>query len=124
VAWLLLPSHNRRTFEVALREFAEAVGAGPTRRILLLLDGAGSHKHVEVPDGLHLLYQPAYSPELQPAERLWPLVREALANRLFETLDAVEEAISRRCRELREQADLLRRLTAYHWWIDAMCAAL
>lgn len=38
---------------------------------------------------------PPYSPELQPAERLWPLVNEPLANQAFETLDEVEELVAR-----------------------------
>ena len=31
-----------------------------------------------------------HSPELQPAERLWPLTNEPLANRHFADLDAME----------------------------------
>jgi hypothetical protein len=93
VEWLLLPSLNRRAFEVALREFAEVVGAGPNRRVLLVLDIADAHKHIEVPEGLPT----GLLPELQPAERLWPLVREVLATRLFQTLDAIEGAIGQRC---------------------------
>ena len=31
--------------------------------------------------------------ELQPAERLWPLVTERVDNRLFEDLDELEEAL-------------------------------
>ena len=39
---------------------------------------------------------PPYSPELQPAERLWPLVDEAVANRHFATLDVLDAAVARR----------------------------
>jgi transposase len=123
VVWLVLPALNRRAFEAALREFAEQVGAGPDKHIVLVLDGAGAHKNLEVPDGIHLVYQPAYSPELQPAERLWPLVREALANRLFETLDAVEDALIARCSALLEWPELLSSYTAFHWWREAVGAA-
>src|SRR5262249_40933917 len=51
---------------------------------------------VRVPDGVHLEPLPAYCPELQPAERLWPLTNEGVANRLFPTLDALEEALAER----------------------------
>jgi hypothetical protein len=34
-------------------------------------------------DHVHLLFLPAYSPELQPAEHLWPLTYDALANAHF-----------------------------------------
>ena len=53
-----------------------------------------------VPDGIELVYLPPYTPELQPAERIWPLLRESVANRVFKTLDALEEVLVRRCRWL------------------------
>lgn len=37
-----------------------------------------------------LLDLPAYSPELQPAERLWPLVDEAIANKTPKDLNKIE----------------------------------
>ena len=36
---------------------------------------------------------PPHSPELQPAERLWPLVDEPIANRAFADLDALETVL-------------------------------
>ena len=54
-------------FTIALAQFAQAVGAGPAKRILLVLDQAGWHtsKELVVPEGIHLLFFPPYSPELQ-----------------------------------------------------------
>jgi hypothetical protein len=59
-------------FEVELAEFAREVGAGPRKEIILVLDRAGWHRsvNVQVPEHVHLLFLPAYSPELQPAEYL------------------------------------------------------
>ncbi len=106
---------------MAPAHFAEEVGAGPDKRILLVLDQAGWHTggKVEVPEGIHLEFLPPRSPELQPAERLWPLTNEALANRLFEELDGLEEALVKRCVALLEQSELIRSTTLYHWWPDA-----
>ena len=69
-----------------------------------------------IPEGVTLAFLPPYSPELQPVERVWGLVDAAVANRAWETLDALQEAIVRRCRALREQHDLIRQRTCYHWW--------
>ncbi|WP_364302975.1 transposase [Moorena sp. SIO4A5] len=69
-----------------------------------------------MPKGLFLEFLPPYSPELQPAERLWPLLDQALINRVFETIEALEEAIFQRCRQLIKQPQILRRLTQFHWW--------
>jgi transposase len=107
----------------ALSHFAKEVGAGKDKRILLLvLDQAGWHTggNVEVPEGIHLEFLPARSPELQPAERLWPLANEAVANGLFEELDGLEEALVKRCVALLEQTELIRSTTLYHWWPDAL----
>ena len=46
-----------------------------------------------MPDGLKLVYLPPYSPELQPAETLWPSVDEPIVNRLVPTLDALVDTI-------------------------------
>ncbi len=121
VFWLILPRVDAKVFSLALSHFAEQVGAGEKKRILLVLDRAGWHTggEVEVPEGIHLEFLPARSPELMPAERLWPLANEAVANRLFEDLDRLEEALMDRCVALSEQTDLIRSLTNYHWWPDA-----
>ncbi len=62
--------------------------AGPDRRIILVLDRAGwqSSQMLRVPDGIHLVFLPPYSPELQRGFRLWPLTIEAIANRSFKRL--------------------------------------
>jgi transposase len=103
---------------MALREFAQEVGAGEDKRILLVVDRAGWHTSGEValPEGIHLEFLPTGSPELQPAERLWPLTNEAIANRLFEEISEIEDALVERCMELLDQAETIRNLTNYHWW--------
>ena len=45
-------------------------------------------------------FLPAYSPELQPAERLWSLVDEPLVNEYFETIEEIEEILITRCQYL------------------------
>lgn len=101
-----------------LREFAEAVGVGPKRQIVLVLDGAGWHRarQLVVPEGIHLVFQPAYSPELQPAEKLWPLLNEVVANRSFRDLAELKVVVSNRCAQLSEQPDIVRRRAHFHWW--------
>jgi hypothetical protein len=118
--WLLLPTVSAAAFTLALRQFAQAVGAGGDKRIALVLDGAGWHggRAVVVPDGLHLVTLPPYSPELQPAERLWPLSDAPLVNRHFADLGALEEAQAERCRALRAQPEVIRAHTRFHWWPD------
>ncbi len=103
---------------MALEHFAREVGAGTKKRVLLVLDQAGWHtsKELKVPEGIHLEFLPSRSPELQPAERLWPLSNEGVANRHFEEIEGLEEALVERCVSLSGQTELIRSYTRYHWW--------
>jgi transposase len=121
VHWLILPAANTELFSMALREFAKEAGAGKDKRILLVVDRAGWHTggKVEIPEGIHLEFLPSGSPELMPAERLWPLTNEAVANRLFEEIEELEEALVERCVQLLDKPEAIRELTNYHWWPQA-----
>jgi hypothetical protein len=116
--WLLLPTVTAQVFTLALAHFAKEVGAGAQKHILLVLDQAGYHtaQEVVVPDGITREFLPPHSPDLQPAERLWPLTNEGVANALFADLDALEAALIKRCVELADQPAFIRAHTLYHWW--------
>ena len=81
-----------RVFSFLLALFAREAGAGQDRILVLGLDSAGWHTepNLAVPDGIRPVYLPPYSPELQPAEHLWPLLDEPLANHYFATLADLE----------------------------------
>ena len=105
-----------RPLEALLADFARQTGAGRERHIVLVLDNAGWHgpKGLAIPDGISLVFLPPYSPELQPAERLWPLVDEPIVNQHFATLDALDTAVAARCRRL--DPTTIRPHTDFHWW--------
>ena len=46
--WLLLPTVTAEVFTIALAHFAQAVGVGPTKQVLLVLDQAGWHTSKEL----------------------------------------------------------------------------
>lgn len=119
--WLLLPTVSTALFTQALAQFAAALGVGPALQVVLVLDQAGWHRSHElvVPDGLTLVFLPPYSPELQPAERLWALSDEPLANRVFASLDDLEAVLTERCRDLQAHPDLVAGRTHFHWWPDS-----
>jgi transposase len=115
--WWLLPYVNTDLFNRVLKDFAESYQLGKDKRVILPLDQAGWHttQKLQVPDGIPLVLLPPYSPELQPAERLWTLVNEPLVNRAFASIEDVEELVYQRCQRLLRQSDLIRGLTSYHW---------
>ena len=116
--WNVSNAIDKEMFELILADFAASVGAGPKKRIVLQLDNAGWHgpEKLTVPDGICLVFQPAHSPELQPAEHLWTLVDEPLANRCFATIETLDKAVGDRCVALIQQPDIIRDSTLFHWW--------
>ena len=117
--WWILPYVNTELFNQVLADFACEFGLGANKHILLAVDRAGWHtsKNLEIPEGLHLTFLPSHSPELQPAERLWAVVDEPIANQSFETLNDLEDVLYHRCQSLLQQQDLIQGLTGFHWWI-------
>jgi transposase len=109
------PAH-RIFFEALLAAFARQTGAGRERSIILVLNNAGWHgpEDLAIPEGISLVFLPPYTPELQPAEHLWPLVDEPIANRHVASLGELSTIIAARCRQL--DADTLRPHTDFHWW--------
>ena len=116
--WCLLPTVSLAAMTVALAAFARDEGIDAAHPVALVVDNAGWHRspRLAFPPGLHLLFLPPYSAELQPAERLWPLVDEVVANRVFATITDLEDALVARCQTLETQADRLQAHTLYHWW--------
>ncbi len=115
--WLILSTVNKQLSSMALLEFAEWVGAGRDERGVSAIDRAGWHasEAVALPDML-----PAYPPELQPAERLWPLVDEPVANRRFAGLDdSLEGVLAERCREILRKPETVRSHAYFHRWREA-----
>lgn len=118
--WWILPYVNTKLFNQVLADFAQEFGGCANKRILLAVDQAGWHttKDLEIPEGLQIIFLPSHSPELQPAERLWTLVDEPIANRSFETLHDLEDVLFHRCQSLLQQTELIRGLTGFHWWLQ------
>jgi hypothetical protein len=116
--WQFASGINTAMMSAALAVFAAAVGAGPCKRIVLVLDQAGYHTSplVRLPEGIHLVFLPPYSPELQPSEHLWHFSDQPLVNEHFATIDDLEDAVATHCDRLQRQPEVIRSATSFHWW--------
>lgn len=116
--WCLLPTVTAPALSLALATFARDEGIDAEHRAVLVLDRAGWHiaHDLVIPAGIDLVLLPSYSPELQPAERLWSLVDEPIANRALADLDALEAVLVERCRTLEADPARLQAHTHFHWW--------
>ncbi len=64
------------------------------------------------PAGLRLVYLPRYTPQLQPAECLWSVLDEPIANKYFETIEALDAVVAER----RPRHEIVLQGVHYQWW--------
>ena len=105
--------------EIFLNRLGEA---HPDEHLIVVLDGAPSHRSEEIgyPQNVSLLRLPAYSPELDPVERWFQEFRRELSNRTFESVALMQEALTRTLLPYWKDPALLKRLTGYPWWVEAL----
>lgn len=120
VDWMASDAMNTEN----MSRFLELVrNAHPDDHILMIVDGASSHKGAKliVPKNMTLLGMPPYSPELNPVENLWDHVREkACANFFFKKLDAVVQKVNEELTLLATQAATVASMFCRSWIIEAI----
>lgn len=115
--FLILPKADAECMGRALADFAGWADPGGRKVLVLIIDGSGGHtaKKLAVPPNVVLHRLPSCTPELQPAERLWPLVREGVANRVFGTLPELTAMLTTRCQWLAGQPAVVAGAVGFHW---------
>jgi transposase len=111
---LALPEATTASMGLFLERFAQELGPGV--HAALVLDRAGWHgsRRLTVPGNITLLPLPAYSPELNPVERVWLYLRERfLSHRVLDGYTAVLDAACRAWNALAAEPGRLASLTAY-----------
>jgi hypothetical protein len=85
---LILPRVDTGVMSAALEEFARRADPEGRKVLVVLPDNAGWRvsEGLRVPAGVVLHHTPAHTPELQPVESLWPLVREGLEKAIEQQL--------------------------------------
>ena len=98
---LELPFCNTETFQKFLDEFSVQ---DPNEFKIIILDNGAFHKSktLVIPNNIRLVFLPRYSPELNPAERMWQKIKRNFTNRLSKTLNDVSEYITSTIREISE----------------------
>lgn len=88
------------------------------KKLLLISDNAAYHKSAEVRQfladhqaTLQLLYLPPYSPDLNPIERVWKLIRRLCThNQYFPELGMLRQAVGQQLAAWWKPNEMLRRL--------------
>lgn len=90
---LLMPSVDTACMNAYLLELSKSL---EQEQIILILDGAGWHRSdaLHVPNNITLIQLPAYSPELNPVERLWAYIKHHLIrNKIYMSITNLYDAV-------------------------------
>lgn len=114
---VFLPRVKTELMSQALAKFAAHADPKNKKIIVLVVDNAGWHtaKSLQVPPNVIVHRLPPCTPELQPIETLWPLLRESTANRIFRDIGHLKNVLRRRCNYLATQPDLVQARVGFGW---------
>ena len=87
-----MPNCNGDNFQKFLDDFSLQESK---ESIVIVLDNGAFHKakSLKIPENIILIFLPPYSPELNPAEKIWAKFKRDFTNRLFKTLDDLDEYV-------------------------------
>ena len=117
--WMLAAKMDTLTMGTFLRHVSQR---HPDEFVVMVLDGAPSHRasFLKIPGNMALLRLPPYSPELNPAERLWEELREKeFANKVFDSLGAALAQAAYGLRRLENSPAALQSLTGWQWILES-----
>jgi len=104
-------------FQLFLDRFSQAY---PSSLNVIQLDNGRFHlaKHLSIPDNVVLLFQPPYSPDINPIERVWQFVKNKLRwlnlknlDELYQEVDSIIQSIL---------PDQLASLTSFDFILSAL----
>jgi len=117
---LELPKCNSDWFQLYLDEFSLQ---DPDEFKILFLDNGAFHKakELDIPHNIQLVFIPPYSPELNPAEKMWRYFKDRIANEVFKTLDDLSIRLSQLIVDLKNET--IKSITSYDYYIENYNAA-
>ena len=90
---------------------------------IIQVDNGGFHSslNLSIPENVVLLFQPAYSPEVNPIERLWGDLKEQLKWLRFEQIEELRESVRKELKKLTKE--IIASLTGWEFILDALSVA-
>lgn len=110
---MLVDDANTETMNIFLDEVAQQY---KDYLVVMQVDQAGWHKSdgLKIPNNIHLIFQPPYSPEVNAVEHLWDEIREKyFHNLLFRNIGEVWDTLERAFEDFAKVPDKIRSLTAF-----------
>jgi len=110
---LILPTANTDMMDIFLEHVSKEF---PDVFIVMQVDGASWHRsqQLHLPENIRLIFQPPYSPQVNPVEHIWDEIREkSFSNRIFSSLDALQDHLCTALNELSSHTGIIRSLTYF-----------
>jgi transposase len=94
-----MPGCNSDNFQIFLNEFSFQ---NPTAFKIIVLDNGAFHKAkaLIIPENIGLIFLPPYSPELNPAENIWAILKRKFTNKIHHSLEEVSDFIKNAIEDL------------------------
>ena len=122
--FLCLPEVSLEMSGLFLKHLA---ASDPGAEHVVIWDQAGFHPKHEwhaVPEHVHLVALPPYSPELNPTEAIGDVVKDRIGNVLWDTIADLEQSIGEELRPLCENPECVRRLVSHPWLLEQVNATV
>jgi transposase len=101
------------------------VATAPTATHVLIRDQAGFHLRdgdARLPAQVRIIDLPPYSPELNPCEQVWDILKDDLANRVFQKLSRLRAGMQATLQRFWEDAQVVLNLIGRPWLGDQLNA--
>ncbi|GGA32471.1 transposase [Okeania sp. KiyG1] len=87
---------------------------------IIQLDNGALHKALtlNIPENIVLLFQPTYSPQVNPIERLWQYIKEDFKWINFGSIEDLQNALTKSLNKLTQK--VIARITGWEFIVDAL----
>ncbi len=113
---LIMPAANTEAMQFHISEISRNTESG--HHALIIADQAAWHttSKLKLPENISILPLPPYSPELNPAERIWEKLRQdRLSNRCFKDYEDIADACCEAWNEFISEKGKIKSMCSREW---------
>lgn len=98
---LEMPHCNSDTFQVFIDHMANQ---SPEEFKILILDNGAFHhaRSLKIPTNMAFIFLPPYSPELNPAEKIWRYFKDRVSMTAYNTIETLQQKLSEISKDINE----------------------
>jgi len=114
-----IESVTAKSFEIYLNQLAMH---RPNEYKIVVIDNARFHstKNIKIPDNIHLLNIPPYTPELNPCEQIWKYIKDSYKNICFKDLEQIKEWLADFVNAM--ETETIKSIVSNHHYLNAFYA--